>query len=1458
MSYRPPKMAALTKNMNMEKLNLRSMYQVLLTVMLILSGQSTQGAVTVTPVNNGTCLPVSPAGYVVLSNIRVTEGSVNDIAAGAGVTFILTAPTGFEFRPGFGYVTYTSGMDITSATLAVTATTITVTLNVATTANMDAIRIRNVQARALSYGVFGAIERTLAGGTAVITGDAPGAGISHGWLTATGTGGAINSLADGNWSDPSIWSTGTVPSCSDLVTINHNVTADMNATIGNLTINGSALLITNSAINVTGTFTISAGGTYQHNNTTTASTSIFNGTENFDTNSKIIIDQWSSGSIPLATGVNGNFGEIEINYSGSWHQKGAFAPDRIKNTLTINDGLFILDNGTGMTTALTLEDVIITNNGRIQVQTGTPRDLTLVTGNFADMSYSSDLSSITYRSVGNLNWTVNGDLQLSHRFSIQEGQNVGDAGSLSVTVNGNFFLIGSIFDGMKKINGPMTMSVTDSIHIMGSASVRFKDYYTGNLTVTADNFFLDNTPSVYALGTNHTSGEASINVNNSMILSGNTSRLYVADNSANTSDVSLMVLGNLLISDAQLYTATTSGIVDVYVGGDYSQTGATSEFYGQRHTAGNYTTTLTVSGSMNVLGGMFMQSRNLGDVVANVIESVNIQNCTYYGMNNLAVGNNGLASLDCADLIITGSSFFLHRGYITDGRTIDVNISGEMSIEFTDASQQVMFVGRGSDNNAKLDLQIGTNMTVFGSADGLFCSSISAGDETISIGGDMTIYAGKVRFNSYEDITARGHDVTGTISGSLILSGGSICLSSNRGATTWDIMSDYDQSGGYAVYKWYNQGGTTINVQGNYSLNNGNVIFHSRALSATSDPVQVTVNGNGDFANSTVVFDSCAASSAIHKLILQGAQVTYGTNSVFKHEAYGTTNTNLAEIHYDRAGALRLMRTASSFDIMHTRQMVTAGTTVDFTASSFDLMVSSHPSSAAATHTTLSINGALNMGTFMVVGREATGYYASVEVNDGGVLRTGHVNGLYSGAATPSCIYPIIAGNYRMNYFLHLNSKVVYNGIDTQKLTGTGLGIATTSDHRYGYIEIDFNGTPDVEFVNLTGDSAQIRNGLILTNGELNLNTDHNSNGVGHTIHLLNGATITRTNGYMRSETYDGSAQATWMINSNGTYVIPFGRSSTEYIPLTFQKTAGGAAGNSYFATNRVANDNTPYPPTVTHVNDVNGINNSTNTVDRFWKISVSGSPTATITFTATASELTGITSPRAQLWEPVSTGWFPPAPSQSNPTATTTQISGVTSFNNWWTLSSAANPLPVELLSFEARPAGSVVQLNWVTASELNNDYFSVERSRNGIEFTEIIQVDGAGTSSQVHSYTTVDANPYTGVSYYRLRQTDFDGQTSYSQIRKVSMNKDLPVTIYPNPVISNVINIATTTESEEVNTVTIYDVTGKIVEYHNRTSSTETPLQVINLGQKIHQGTYLVEVTTTAGVYRERIIKQ
>ncbi|MES2557396.1 MAG: T9SS type A sorting domain-containing protein [Bacteroidota bacterium] len=109
---------------------------------------------------------------------------------------------------------------------------------------------------------------------------------------------------------------------------------------------------------------------------------------------------------------------------------------------------------------------------------------------------------------------------------------------------------------------------------------------------------------------------------------------------------------------------------------------------------------------------------------------------------------------------------------------------------------------------------------------------------------------------------------------------------------------------------------------------------------------------------------------------------------------------------------------------------------------------------------------------------------------------------------------------------------------------------------------------------------------------------------------------------------------------------------------------------------------------------------------------------------------------------------------------------------------------LPVELLRFNVSKTAESVICNWETASELNSDYFIIERSSNGIDFEPIGQMDGAGTSTQMHTYTLYDSSPIDhGVSYYRLAQTDFDGTTTYSETKSINFSATTTVTIVPNP---------------------------------------------------------------------------
>ncbi|MBI2269376.1 MAG: T9SS type A sorting domain-containing protein [Bacteroidetes bacterium] len=136
--------------------------------------------------------------------------------------------------------------------------------------------------------------------------------------------------------------------------------------------------------------------------------------------------------------------------------------------------------------------------------------------------------------------------------------------------------------------------------------------------------------------------------------------------------------------------------------------------------------------------------------------------------------------------------------------------------------------------------------------------------------------------------------------------------------------------------------------------------------------------------------------------------------------------------------------------------------------------------------------------------------------------------------------------------------------------------------------------------------------------------------------------------------------------------------------------------------------------------------------------------------------------------------------------------FTGVTlSSDGYYTLGTknkASSPLPIQLLSFDARLVDKVkVELNWKTATEVNNDYFTIERSKNGATFEDIGHVKGSGNSSSEKTYSLVDDGPYEGNSYYRLKQTDFDGKNETFEMVAVYYEKQpgggCILKVFPNP---------------------------------------------------------------------------
>ena len=116
------------------------------------------------------------------------------------------------------------------------------------------------------------------------------------------------------------------------------------------------------------------------------------------------------------------------------------------------------------------------------------------------------------------------------------------------------------------------------------------------------------------------------------------------------------------------------------------------------------------------------------------------------------------------------------------------------------------------------------------------------------------------------------------------------------------------------------------------------------------------------------------------------------------------------------------------------------------------------------------------------------------------------------------------------------------------------------------------------------------------------------------------------------------------------------------------------------------------------------------------------------------------------------------------------------------------ANPLPITLVNFDAQSLENIVKTTWVTSSETNNDYFTIERSIDLENWEEIGVVDGAGNSIEENQYEFDDIRPLTGVTYYRLKQTDFDGQTSYADTRSVSRSNYKVPKLYPVPTYDKI----------------------------------------------------------------------
>ncbi|MFI5150471.1 MAG: T9SS type A sorting domain-containing protein [Bacteroidia bacterium] len=520
----------------------------------------------------------------------------------------------------------------------------------------------------------------------------------------------------------------------------------------------------------------------------------------------------------------------------------------------------------------------------------------------------------------------------------------------------------------------------------------------------------------------------------------------------------------------------------------------------------------------------------------------------------------------------------------------------------------------------------------------------------------------------------------------------------------------------------------------------------------------------------------------------------------------------------------------------------------------------------------------------------STGAGATTKTPDGGLTMLGNfTNNSFSTFVGVTYTHKL-AGNFTNNGTFTANTSTFnFNGGNAQSIGGSSSTFYNLRVNNSAILPIGISQTV----------ATQVSNIMTLSVGIYNLN--------GNTLTLTNSATGAVTAGsattYIVSEdqaTGNMASALQWNIGNAAaasSYSFPFGYGGN-YIPFTFLVTtaSGDPTTTITLATYECTNGTTlPLPSMAGQAvasttgalsNSAgcfpNAANNSNLQVNRYWEITAGGTaPTATITFSYLGSEnktlgtcgggAGGLLAP--QRWDVAQGQWgayngggtFIGEAVYGAGTAGVTagvgavSITGVNKFSPW-TLVSKSNPLPVDLLSFTAT-ANTVkkeVDLNWAAASETNNHYFTVERTKDGSNYEFVARVNGAGNSSEPLSYKAVDPDPFTGTSYYRLTQTDYNGNYRYYGPVAINLDASQNFEVYPNPSSGG--DLMMRLKGQEANKgvlVVLYNTQGQQV-YSKviLTGQSGDMIEAIDPSNTLAAGVYVVMATSQNDIYKQKII--
>ena len=343
----------------------------------------------------------------------------------------------------------------------------------------------------------------------------------------------------------------------------------------------------------------------------------------------------------------------------------------------------------------------------------------------------------------------------------------------------------------------------------------------------------------------------------------------------------------------------------------------------------------------------------------------------------------------------------------------------------------------------------------------------------------------------------------------------------------------------------------------------------------------------------------------------------------------------------------------------------------------------------------------------------------------------------------------------------------------------------------------------------------------------------------------------------------NGTGRFNRTITGAATYFFPIG-STTAYHPgtVTWTGAPGVTQVSGYFNSSVLSN------PSALYSNAYGG--GESTLVDEFldngyWDFTATGTPNVfDLELVANAITNMGANDSFHSIFQNSTTGptgWADAGTvhtiSAFSSSSITLQSGSVSGFGIFGIGKSDEYILPIVLVVFDGQNIGNANVLNWTTATELNNDYFTIERSLDGKNYEVIGTVQGAGQSSTLLDYEYTDAQPFLGTNYYRLKQTDYNGDFDYSNVISIKVNSTFEMGYpYPNPVVNNV-SMNVMSENSGITYLRIFDMTGR--EMYAEKIAVNAGIQTLAIDMtNFASGMYISEIEIDGVAYRNTILKQ